>query len=91
MAITAMKPEGKEYKQIDEGVFPARCYSIIDLGTHSKEFKGVEKKKHLIRITWEFPTELAIFDEETGEQPFVLSKEYTLSLFDQSQLRKDLE
>lgn len=88
MAI-ATKPEQIAFKQIDQGVFPARCYSVIALGTQINRISGKKQKK--IRVTWEFPTELAVFKEENGEQTFVLSKEYTLSLFDGSNLRKDLE
>lgn len=84
-------PEKIVYKKIDQGVFPARCYSIVDIGTQTTSFNGEEKMKHKIRVTWEFPTELEIFDEEKGLQPFVLAKEYTLSLFEQSDFRKDLE
>lgn len=87
----AIMPPKTEYKQISAGVYPARCYSVIDIGTQKTLFKGEEKLKHKIRVSWEFPTELTVFDEAKWEQPFVLGKEYTLSIFDQSQLRKDLE
>lgn len=42
-------------------------------------------------ITWELPTELHVFKEDKGPEPFVVSKEYTLNLGDKSNLRKDLE
>jgi hypothetical protein len=52
---------------------------------------GEEKDLHQVRVTWELPEEKAVFKEENGEQPFVLSKDYTLSLYEKANLRKDLE
>jgi hypothetical protein len=46
---------------------------------------------HKVRIGWELPTELKIFNPEKGEQPCVIDKEYTLSLADKANLRKDLQ
>jgi hypothetical protein len=37
------------------------------------------------------PEETAIFHEEKGQEPFVVSKTYTLSMHEKSNLRKDLE
>ena len=37
------------------------------------------------------PDEKAIFDEEKGLQPFVLSKGHTLSLYEKANLRHNLE
>ncbi len=52
---------------------------------------GVPKDKRKVRLTWEFPTELEVFDEEKGEQPFVLGNTFTLSLFEQAPLRELIE
>lgn len=51
--------------------------------------KEVQAKK--VRIGWELPTELKVFKEERGEQPLVISKEYTLSMNEKANLRKDLK
>jgi hypothetical protein len=42
-------------------------------------------------ITWELPTELEVFHEEKGEEPYVVSKTYTLSMHEKATLRRDLE
>jgi hypothetical protein len=55
----------------------------------TKDGSPVEQRK--IRLTFELPTELKVFDEEKGEQPTVLGKKYTLSLSEKAFLRKDLE
>lgn len=80
-----------ENKIPDSGTYPARCIQVIDLWTQPTNYMGVEKKQRKVRITFELPTELEIFNPEKGEQPYILSKNYTLSLSDTSGLRIDLE
>jgi len=91
MAIIAEKKEGGNFQQVEPGMYPARCYSMIEIGTIETEFNGEKKKAHKVSITWELPTEKAIFRDEKGEEPFVVSKTYTLSMHEKSTLRKDLE
>jgi hypothetical protein len=68
----------------------ARCYSMIDLGTQPNLFNGKPDPKRpfarKIYITWEFPTLLAVFNDDKGEEPFVVGKEYTASTGDKSNL-----
>ncbi len=91
MAIIAEKKEGGNFQQVEPGMYVARCYSMIEIGTVETEFNGEKKKAHKVSITWELPSELATFREEKGEEPFVVSKTYTLSMHEKSTLRKDLE
>ena len=44
-----------------------------------------------MRINWELPNEKAIFDEERGEESFMVGAEYTLSLNERANLRHVLE
>jgi len=90
MAIFAEKSEG-EYKQVAPGTYVARCISMIEIGTVREEFQGQIKSVQKVQIRWELPTELSIFDPEKGEQPFRVSKMYTLSMHEKSNLIKDLE
>lgn len=90
MGIYAEKKEG-DFVQVEPGTYVARCYSMIEIGTIETEFNGEKKKVHQVNITWELPTETAIFREENGPEPFVVSKTYTLSMHEKSKLRKDLE
>jgi len=83
--------EGRKRELIPAGSYPARCYSMIHVGTNIENIMGVEKVLNKVRITWELPTETRVFNEENGEQPFVISKEYTLSMHEKSNLRADLE
>jgi hypothetical protein len=91
MAITAKKGESFEKELISAGNYVARCYRMVEIGTVEEEFLGVKKQMHKVRIGWELPTELKVFNPEKGEQPSVIDKEYTLSLADKANLRKDLQ
>lgn len=76
---------------IPSGNHIARCYSMVHVGTNKEIIMGTEKILNKVRITWELPQEMRVFDESKGEQPMVISKEYTLSMHEKSNLRKDLE
>ena len=91
MAIIATSNGGTSYEPIPSGSYPARCYSMIHLGTIEENILGTVKKLNKVRITWELPTELKVFKEENGEQPHVISKEFTLSLHEKATLRNLLK
>lgn len=89
MAKFTAPPEApqKEYKTLPAGNHVARCISFIDLGTQKWEWQGEPKEGRKIRISWETPNEKEIFNEENGEQPFMVSKEYTLSFHEKANLK----
>lgn len=91
MEIIATNNGGKAYEPVPAGNYVARCYSMIHIGTVPEEYLGEKKMLNKVRITWELPTETKVFKEENGEQPYVLSKEFTLSMHEKSTLRKWLE
>lgn len=67
----------------------ARCYSLIDIGTVPNVYQGkVQGIVHRIFITWELPKLKAVFNEDRGEEPFVISEEFTLSTKENSNLAK---
>lgn len=67
----------------------ARCYSLIDIGTVPHIYQNQNMGTiHRIFLTWELPKLKAVFNEEKGEQPFVISEEFTLSTKDNSNLAK---
>lgn len=76
--------------QLQPDNYVARCYQMIEIGTVTEEYMGEPKTSKKVRIGWEFPTETRVFKEENGEQPYVLSKEFTLSMHEKSNLRKVL-
>ena len=62
----------------------ARCFAIIDLGTHYDQ--KWDKETHMVRIGFELPNAL----RDDGK-PFAIYCRYTLSHHEKSRLRKDLE
>jgi hypothetical protein len=91
MAIIAKNKGGGERTLAPVGNHIARCVQMVHIGTSEEEIMGKKKILNKVRLTWELPDELHVFDEEKGEQPFLVSKEYTLSMNEKSNLRKDLE
>jgi hypothetical protein len=91
MAIIATNSGGgANFEPIPAGSYAARCHSMIHIGTNEETILGTVKQLNKVRITWELPTETKVFKEENGEQPFVLSKEFTLSMHEKANLRKNL-
>jgi len=87
MALIAKDGGGGGYDPVGEGLHPATCVSLVDLGNQYS--KMYEKMQHKIMLTFEVHDENITIDGE--EKPRVISKEYSLSLNEKSSLRKDLE
>lgn len=81
---------GIKREPIPAGNYVGRCFQMIHIGTIAEYFNGEPKNLNKVRIGWELPTERRVFKEENGEQPFVVSKEFTLSMNEKSNLRKML-
>lgn len=79
------------FEPLEAGTYAARLYQIIHIGNIETEWQGETKIVNKIRFTFELPTELKVFKEENGEQPFVLSQEFTLSLGEKANLRKFID
>lgn len=90
MAILATN-NGTTRELIPAGNYIARCYQMIEIGTVEEIILGKKVIAPKVRIGWELPTELKVYSEDKGEQPKVFSKEYTLSMHEKSNLRKDLK
>jgi hypothetical protein len=84
-----------DYKRIPAGVYVARAYSLVDLGTQTTNGQYGEKQQKKIRLSWE------VFGEDEGGQPLTIeidgkqmpltvSKNYTMSLHEKASLRKEL-
>jgi hypothetical protein len=88
MSITATSTGGT-FELVPAGNHIARCYSMVEVGTEHDETYNVNRK--VVRISWELPNERKVFNKDKGEQPFSVHKEYTLSMGEKANLRKDLE
>ena len=82
--LMATAQNNSAFKEIPAGVHPARCVRIVDLGTQRKEFSGEVSWKREVLVTWEIP------GEKTDGVPMTISKFYTLSLHEKSNLGADL-
>lgn len=89
--ITATNNGGVRFDPIEAGSYPARCYSMVQIGTIEEVIQGKVKHLNKVRISWELPTELKVYKEGEGEKPAIISKEFTLSMNEKATLRKFLE
>tara|TARA_R110002020_G_scaffold328548_2_gene544470 strand:- start:495 stop:1109 length:615 start_codon:yes stop_codon:yes gene_type:complete len=91
MAIIAKSKGNTERTLAPIGNHLARCVKMIHIGTAEETIQGTVKKLNKVKLSWELPDETHVFKEENGAEPFMVSKEYTLSMSDRANLRKDLE
>ena len=87
MAINATSTGSAPRELIPAGNYIARCYKMVHVGTVEEIILGEKKVLNKVRIGWELPLELRVFNQEKGEQPLVVEKEVNLSLHEKSALR----
>lgn len=88
MAIKTSNAGGGDFEKAPEGMHVARCYKIVDCGTHMNPTFG--KKQRLAWVYWELPRTLMKEGDNAGK-PFIIGKRYGLSHNEKSMLRSDLE
>lgn len=64
----------------EAGTTVARIYQVIDLGEHEVSYKDEVSKKFKFIIKFELPNLTHTFNNEKGEQPFSIQREYNFSL-----------
>lgn len=85
-------PDSK-YKTVPPGNHLGRCYRIVDLGTQKSEYQGEVKLRREVLINWELHGK----DDDGNplvtedERPLSISRTYTLSWSENSNLRKSLQ
>lgn len=88
MSLTVKASNNGEFEMTPEGSYIGRCIKVIDLGTQTINGQRGPKQTKKVLITWE------LLDDEVrmrDGQPFAVSQNYTASLYEAAQLRKDLE
>jgi hypothetical protein len=87
--IASESSGGGTFISVPPGMYLARCYRIVDLGTQMGEFGA--KKKFMLQFE-------VHGDDDEGKplvtakgEPMTTSKNFTLSLAEKATLRKDLE
>ncbi len=84
----SVSASGGSFPITPEGVYTARCFKIIDLGTQWVEWQGNKKEQHKVMVSWELLDDEAKMDDG---KPFAATTRYTASLDERSRLRADLE
>lgn len=93
MSLT-LKQGDNDFEKLEKGIYHATCFRMVDLGTQDNTYKGETNKKLQVRLDFEITEAL---DPDTNQvlmadgRPFGVGKEYTASLFESANLRKDLE
>jgi len=89
--FTAPPKQEKEYKLPPNGNIPARCFGIVDIGSHEKVYDGETKINREVIIFFELPNETAVFKEGEEAKPFVVNRRFTYSFHKKSNLRISIE
>lgn len=90
MGLLARDKGGQDFPPIDPGTHHAVCYGVVDLGTHENTIYGTKAQK--IWIAWELPDQRIEYDKDGKHYNVArsISKIYTLSIHEKSNLGKDL-
>lgn len=87
MSIIAKDEKGASIPPLPTDVYMGTCYAIVDLGVqYSEKF---DKRQQKVQIIWKIAGEKVIVGDEELDR--TISKEYSLSLNEKSNLTKDLE
>lgn len=84
-------PPREPRELVPEGNHVARVYQIIHIGTVPTTYEGRTSNVAKVRIGFELPEEMREFKEGEGMKPFVISREFTLSMGSKSNLRPFVE
>ena len=89
MGLTVRKTVN--FDPVPQGLHHAVCYGLYDLGTQFQEKFGTYIRKVL--IAWEIPGERILIERDgvKTDLPRAISRQYTQSLHEKANLRKDLE
>ena len=87
MSLVVKESEKSSIPNLEDGVYSAISSMIIDLGIQRNEKFDKDQRKFL--MIWEIVGETITIGEDI--LPRIISKEYTYSLSEKSNLKKDLE
>tara|TARA_R110001592_G_scaffold30305_4_gene108793 strand:- start:1968 stop:2603 length:636 start_codon:yes stop_codon:yes gene_type:complete len=87
--IAPTQTKKMEFELVPNGTHIATCFSMIHIGTIEQEYMGEKKLANKVRLAFEVPAEMRNYNGV--ELPMSISKEYTLSMYEMANLRKDLE
>ena len=91
--IKAPLSAGGDFELPEEGVYTARCYKMVDVGTQTTTGQYGTKEQRQVYIYWELLTDdddEPVFMED-GKTVFSIFNSYTLSMNQKANLRKHLD
>ena len=91
--IAKASGDGGSFTPVPEGMHLARCYRIVDMGTQAGEYQGKPTMAYKVMLQFEVHGENNEGKKlvTAKNEPLSISKNYTLSLGDKANLRKDLQ
>jgi hypothetical protein len=89
MSINATD-KGGDYTPVPAGNYVARCVSMVHIGTIVENYGNELKKQNKVRLSFETPEDTKEFVAGEGQKPYLISKDFTLSMSEKSNLRKFL-
>jgi hypothetical protein len=93
MIITGSNLDRKQFQIAPAGTHLARLYRIIDLGTQMREYEGKVTMSRKAKFFFELHGE-DVYNKPlltSDGKPLIQSREYTVSLNEKANLRRDLE
>jgi hypothetical protein len=87
----APAPEKKQFDPVPAGTHVARFIEIINIGSVETEWEGQKRLSHKIRLGFELCNERKVFKEGEQEKPYTISREFTYSMGEKSNLRPVVE
>ena len=93
MIVTGSNTERRQFQIAPAGTHLARLYRIIDLGTQMREYEGKVTMNRKGKFFFELHGENAEGKPllTSDGKPLIQSREYTISLNEKANLRRDLE
>ena len=93
MSLTIKSSGEGNFIQVPTGMHLARCYRIVDLGTQKTEYMGQVRYLPKVMLQFEIHSENDKGEplQTTEGKPLILSKTYTASNSERSNLIKDLQ
>lgn len=80
MSMTLKQTNTENFVPHPEGIFPAVCVDVIDLGQEETEYQGEKRIRNCVRVAFE--TEAKMDDGK----PFFIAKKFTASLHQKAKL-----
>jgi hypothetical protein len=78
MPIYATRNEGSKFEQTPEGLWPGVCCDVVDLGMQPTQWG----EKHKVQFRWLLDAR----PKRADQKPYMITKRYTLSLHEKSNL-----